>query len=250
MNLGSPIASGNTAQVYLYNNKVIKVFNKHLPHTESIYEAHKQKYAHSCGLSVPQIYDVTTINGKQAIIMEYINGRTMYEIVSENINLAEHYMNVSVHVQQNIHSIVPQSIEPMSVKLSRQIKTAQPLNSRQKSALLEKLNAMTYEKRLCHGDFHMFNLIMSDDNKVTIIDWMDSSAGDRRADVYRTYLLYAQISGELADMYLRMYCNKSGLSKDDIFEWAPIIAGARLSENVSSENEERLMNVVDQYLNI
>lgn len=99
-----------------------------------------------------------------------------------------------------------------------------------------------------NGDYHPFNLIMSNDN-VKIIDWVDSSSGDIRADVYRTYLLYAQSSVELAEMYLRIYCKNFGLSKEEVLEWAPIIAGARLSENVSSENGEYLMRLVDQYCN-
>ncbi|OZU87125.1 aminoglycoside phosphotransferase [Virgibacillus indicus] len=247
MKLGTPVAKGNTAQIYHYDNKIIKVFNDNLPKTESHYEATIQKYAHSCGLSVPEVIDVTEIDGKQAIIMEFIKGRTIGDILSENLNQAEYYMTISIDIQQGIHSIVTDSLVPMSVKLRRQIKAAQQLDTRQKSVLLKKLDAMTHEKRLCHGDFHLFNLIKSDNDKVTIIDWVDASAGDPRADVYRTYLLYEQFSMELADMYLHLNCNKSGLSKDEIFQWAPIIAGARLSENVSSESNERLMRIVENY---
>lgn len=90
--------------------------------------------------------------------------------------------------------------------------------------------------------------MMSNDN-VKIIDWVDASSGDIRADVYRTYLLYSQSSVELAEMYLHIYCQNTGLAKDEVFEWAPIIAGARLSENVSSENVEHLNQLVDQYWN-
>lgn len=247
MNLGAPIAIGNTAQIFLYENKIVKVFNDFLPDTESSYEANKQKFAHSCGLSVPKIFDVTKIDGKQAIIMEFVKGKTIGDILSENMEQAEYYMNISIDIQQKIHMIVADSLEPMSLKLSRQIESAQQLDKRHKSALLQKMDTITYKKRLCHGDFHMFNLIMSDNNQVTIIDWVDSSAGDLRADVYRTYLLYEQFSIELADLYLRLYCQKSGLSKDDIFQWAPIIAGARLSENVSSEKNERLIKIVNHY---
>lgn len=93
----------------------------------------------------------------------------------------------------------------------------------------------------------MFNLILSDDQRVTIIDWVDASAGDIRADVYRTYLLYSQFSEDLAEMYLQFYCQKSSLSREDIFQWAPIIAGAQLAENVSTKNSERLMKIVEQY---
>lgn len=247
MNLGTPIATGNTAQIFLFENKIAKVFNDFLPDTESSYEANKQKFAHSCGLSVPEVFDVTTIDGKQAIIMEFVKGKTIGDILSENMEQAEYYMNISIDIQQKIHMIVADSLEPMSLKLSRQIESAQQLDKRHKSALLQKMDTITYKKRLCHGDFHMFNLIMSDNNQVTIIDWVDSSAGDVRADVYRTYLLYEQFSIELAEMYLRLYCQKSGLSKDDVFQWAPIIAGARLSENVSSEKNEHLIKIVNHY---
>ncbi|MFE6169462.1 phosphotransferase family protein [Viridibacillus arvi] len=246
MNLGHPIASGNTAKIYLYENKIVKIFNNYLPDTESSYEANKQKYAYSCGLSVPKVLDVTKIDGKQAIIMDYIKGRTLGELLSENIDQAEYYMNISIDIQQKIHMITTNSLEPMSEKLRRQIEAAHNLDKRHKADLIRKLDSITFENRLCHGDYHLYNLIMSD-NKVTIIDWVDASAGDIRADIYRTFLLYSQFSSELADMYLRLYCDKSGLSKDSIFQWAPIIAGARLSENVSSEKTERLLEILNHY---
>lgn len=85
---------------------------------------------------------------------------------------------------------------------------------------------------------------------MVVIDWVDSSAGDIRADVYRTYLLYSQLSSELADMYLRLYCEKSGLLRSEVFQWAPIIAGARLSESVSSEKSERLIDIINHYCQI
>lgn len=246
MKLGDPIATGNTAKIYLYENKIIKIYNDYLPDTEALYEANKQKFAYTCGLSVPKIWDVTKIDGKQAIIMEYIKGKTLGELLTENRKQAEYYMQVSIKIQQKIHMIKTDSLEPMTEKLCRQINSVDILDERKKSNLINKLDSMTFEKRLCHGDFHLFNLIMLN-NKVTIIDWVDSSVGDIRADVYRTYLLYLQFSEEMAEMYLRLYCEKSGLSKNNIFQWAPIIAAARLAENVSTEKAERLLDIIKQY---
>lgn len=246
MNLGKPIAKGNTAKIYLSENKIVKVFYDFLPDTESIKEANKQKHAYSCGLPVPKILDVTKINGKQAIIMEYIKGEILGELMFKDKEQAEYYLNISVDMQLEIHSIIPKSIESMYDKLYSQIETVNKLDKRKKSYLLKKMESITYENRLCHGDFHLFNLIKTDE-QVVVIDWVDSSAGDIRADIYRTYLLYSQISSELADMYLRLYCEKSDLLKSDIFQWAPIIAGARLSESVSSENSERLLKIIDYY---
>lgn len=244
MNLGKPIAKGNTAKIYLSDNKIIKVFNDFLPDTESIKEANKQKYAYSRGLPVPKVLDVTNINGKQAMIMEYVKGETFGDLYFEDKEQAEYYLSISVDMQLEIHSIIPNAVEPMHDKLYRQIKTVSHLDKRQKSYLLKKLESFTFENRLCHGDFHLFNLIKAD-NRVVVIDWVDASAGDIRADVYRTYLLYSQFSSELADIYLRLYCEKSRLLKSEVFQWAPVIAGARLAEKVSSENSERLIKIIE-----
>lgn len=71
--------------------------------------------------------------------------------------------------------------------------------------------------------------------------------GDRRADVYRTFLLISQISRDLADRYLKLYCEKSELPKHEILQWAPIVAAARLAEDVASEKCERLLKIINEY---
>ncbi|MDZ5472236.1 aminoglycoside phosphotransferase family protein [Bacillus sp. 31A1R] len=246
MSLGHPIASGNTANIYLCDDKIVKVFNDFLPDKEAEKEANKQKYAYSCGLPVPKIFGVTKIEGNQAIIMEYVKGETLGDLLFKDKEQAEYYLNISVNLQQEIHSIIPNAIERMDEKIYRQIESVDQLDSRQKSILLKKLESFTYEGKLCHGDFHLFNLIETD-NQVVVIDWVDSSTGDIRADIYRTYLLYSGYSTELAEMYLRLYCEKSGILRSEVFQWAPIIAAARLSENVSEENSDRLMELINYY---
>ncbi len=242
MNLGAPIAEGNTAKIYLDENRVVKVYD-YLSDQVAIFEATKQKYAYSCGLPVPKIIEVTKVDGRPAIIMEYIKGKTLGEMALANEEKMAYYMNISVEVQLEIHSMIPNKIESMNEKLYRQIKDTNRLNPKQKNKILKKLDSYSYEKRLCHGDFHLFNLIQSD-NQVIVIDWIDSSAGDIRADVYRTYLLYNQFSTELAEMYLRLYCDKSGLLRSEVFQWAPVIAAARLSENIPSDQVSQLMDII------
>lgn len=100
MNLGNPIAKGNTAEIYLNDNKVVKLFKEYLPNTESLYEANKQKFAYSRGLQVPKVYEVTKLQGRQAIIMEYIQGKSVGELLLNNLNQAEHYINICVSIQQ------------------------------------------------------------------------------------------------------------------------------------------------------
>lgn len=246
MNFGEPIAIGNTAKIYLHDGKIIKVFNDHLPDTEAEYEANKQKLARAYGLPVPCIYEMIRVNGKQAIVMEHIKGKTIGGFLSADMSKAEQYMGLSVDTQIKIHAIKAPGLELMSDKLRRQITSAHQLHDKQKYALLERLDTIKYDPYLCHGDYHVFNLILNE-HQVIIIDWVDASSGDVRADVYRTYMLYSQFSADWADLYLRLYCDRSGIRRDEILLWAPIIAGARLSENVSSENADRLLEIVNEY---
>ncbi|WP_339149260.1 MULTISPECIES: aminoglycoside phosphotransferase family protein [unclassified Sutcliffiella] len=244
MNLGEPIASGNTANIYLYENKIIKIFKDHLPDTEPEYEARKQMVAYGSGLHVPNIIDVRKINGKQAIIMEYVKGDTLGELLIKNMDQMEYYLEKSVDIQMEIHNVRVEALEPMYEKLQRQIESVKGLDEKIKGSLLKKLASMNVENSLCHGDFHLYNLIKSGD-QVFIIDWVDASAGDPRADVCRTYILYSQVSVDIAELYLELYCEKSGRSRNEILVWAPIIAAARLSENVATEDSNRLMMMIE-----
>ncbi|ADY21806.1 aminoglycoside phosphotransferase family protein [Bacillus paranthracis] len=249
MNLENPIAKGNTAEIYLYDNKIMKLFKDYLPNTESMNEAKKQKYAYSCGLSVPNVFEVTKIQNRQAIIMEYVKGDSIGDLLLNNLNEAEYYINICVNEQKKIHAIRVNmgEMEAMEERLERQIKSVHKLDEKQKENILNKLHSIKFDSRLCHGDFHPFNLILSEKN-VSIIDWVDACSGDIRADVFRTYLLYAQSHIELAEMYLQIYCRNTDLTRGEIFQWAPIITAARFSEKVSPQNEVDLNKLLNQYL--
>lgn len=247
MNLGKPFGTGNTATIYLSGTKIIKLYKDYLPPTESAMEASKQSFAHSCGLPVPRILDVTKIDHKQALIMEYVIGKTLGELLFENRKKAEYYMSLSIEMQQQIHQHIGKTLEPLAGKWKRQIEDSLILEEERKSLILDKLTKMPNETWLCHGDFHLFNLIQADD-KVWIIDWVDAGAGDVRADVCRTYLLYLENHQELAELYLNLYCSKTGITKEKILEWAPIVAAARLSENVSAENLDKLLHIINCYI--
>ncbi|GGA76406.1 phosphotransferase family protein [Ornithinibacillus halotolerans] len=247
MDLGHPIAAGNTAKIYLYNKQIVKVFHRRFPKTEAAYEAKKQQTIYATGLPVPKVIEIKKVDDSPAIVMEYVEGQTLGELFLRNKEKAIDYINMSINVQKEIHSITTTSLESMTSKLKRQILSTKKITENQKTILNTLLDKMSFEEKLCHGDFHLFNLILSKDGTVYIIDWVDASVGDIRADICRSYLLYLQFSEELAEQYLSLYCEKSGLEIDEILKWAPIIAAARLAENVASEDEERLLNIIKRH---
>lgn len=135
----------------------------------------------------------------------------------------------------------------MRKRLERQIKSVHKLAENKKKNILQKLDSITFDFRLCHGDFHPFNLILSKEEKVKVVDWVDASSGDIRADVFRSYLLYAQSHIELAEMYLKIYCKNTDLTRDEIFQWAPIVIIARFAEKASPQTEVYLSRLLNQY---
>jgi thiamine kinase-like enzyme len=121
--------------------------------------------------------------------------------------------------------------------LASRISQSPILDDSQKGNLPELLNGFDFGTSLCHGDFHLMNLIKTNQH-IVIIDWVDATLGSPEADLCRTYLLYRlHAPKSFADKYLDLYCMKTNKSRDDILKWLPIIAGARLSEKNESEKD-------------
>ena len=247
MELGVPLAAGNTAALYVDGDRIIKVFNERMPDGEAKREAQKQSFAYACGLAVPKVFEITQIGGRQAIIMEYVAGKTLGALMQEAPENATELLALSVEIQTGMHqkTVEEDALEPMHEKLARQIQQAGSLKAAWREALLARLYKLPVQNKLCHGDFHVFNLICTE-GRTVIIDWADASAGTPYADACRTYLLYAGNSKELAEAYLELYCGRSGAKREDVLKWMPIVAGARLSENVAASEKDRLLNIVEE----
>ncbi len=240
-----PIATGNTADIYLNDaGYAVKVYKEGFPADEARKEADKQRYIHSLGIPVPEILALTSFNGRQGLIMEYIEGDTLGDLAMNKRILLHDYLATSIEIQMLIHEKEAPGLEPMRDKLARQLHDVSSMSSEVKVSLLKQVNQVSGTK-LCHGDFHLFNLVKTEDG-IRVLDWVDASSGDIRADVVRTYLLYAGFDQEIAAQYLSLYCEKSGLEREEILQWGPVIAGARLSENVPGEDAERLLEIVRQ----
>lgn len=222
MNLGAAIARGNTADIYLWEGKAVKVFHE--------------------GLRVPRVFEVGCVGGRQAIVMEYVEGVPLGALMQQG---AEGCLALSVALQREMHAKDAAGLEPMKDKLRRQLQGAAALDAACRAGLLERLERMPVKSKLCHGEYHLYNLLRCG-GKTVVIDWVEASAGSPCADVYRSYLLYLQSSAALAERYLRMYCEGSGVSRGEVLAWGPIVSGARLSENVSAEGVACLLSIVNE----
>lgn len=63
------IAIGNTAEIYERDGQVLKVYPRHDNETVQ-HEANNQEYARAFGLPVPNVVEMTEVDGRPAIVME------------------------------------------------------------------------------------------------------------------------------------------------------------------------------------
>ena len=71
------------------------------------------------------------------------------------------------------------------------------------------------------------------------------SLGNASADVARTYLLLSLKDSKLADLYMDLFCEKTGTDKRYVQGWLPIVAAAQLVKKRPEEKEllEKWINV-------
>ena len=244
MKLDKIIAVRNTKTIYRDGDKCIKVFNEDYSKADVLNEALNQARIEETGLNIPKIHEVTTIDGKWAIVSDYIEGKTLAELMAEDGDKTEEYINLLVDIQLEIHSKTCPLLNKLKDKMSRKISETE-LDATTRYELHTRLEGMPKHKKVCHGDFNPSNIIITKDGTPYIIDWSHATHGNASADVARTYLLFC-LNGdtENAKKYLDIFCKKSNTAKQYVEKWMPIVAA---SQSVKGNEKERefLLSWVD-----
>lgn len=236
MKLETVLSKGTNASVYRDGNIAIKLFNKGFPKTEVLNEALNTSRIEETGLAIPHITDVGLVNNQWAISMNYIQGKTMAQLLIENPDKKEEYIEQMVDLQMTIHEKRSPLLNKLKDKLNRQINSLDCLDDIKKYDLLTRLDGMPKHTKVCHGDFNPHNIIVSKDT-LYVLDWVHASQGNASADVARTYLLLAIDDLDTANFYLNLFCKKSNTAKRYVLEWIPIVAAAQLTKNRPEEKE-------------
>lgn len=247
MNLEKIIAIRNAKTIYRDENNCIKVFNEEYSKADILNEALNQARVEELPINVPKIKEVTMIDGKWAIITEYIKGYTLLQLMEKYPEKKDQYLEQFVDIQLATQKNTCPLLTKLKDKMNRKINMAD-ITATTKYDLHTRLESMPKGNSLCHGDFNPSNIIISEDNKPYIIDWSHATQGNPCADAARTYLLF-WLSGDItsAEKYLDLYAKKGNVSKKDIQKWLPIVAASQSVKGNEKEREFLLswVNVVD-----
>lgn len=236
MTLDRVIAVRTAKTVYRDGDLCIKVFNEEFSKADVLNEALNQARIEEIGLNIPKIQEVTKIDGKWAIVSDFISGKTLQQLMDEDPDKKDEYLNMFVDLQLEVLNKTCPLLNKLKDKMNRKISLAE-LDATTRYDLHTRLNGMPKHNKVCHGDFNPSNIIIAEDGTPYIIDWSHATQGNGAADAARTYLLF-WLKGDIetAKKYLEMFCEKSDTAKQYVQKWMPIVAA---SQSVKGNEQER-----------
>lgn len=236
MKLDKVIAVRNNKTIFRDGDKCIKVFDENYSKADILNEALNHARIEETGLNIPKIYEVTMIDGKWAIISEYIKGKTLAQLMEENPDKKAEYLELLVDLQMLIQSKTSPLLNKLKDKMNSKISVSE-LDATTRYDLHTRLEGMPKHNKVCHGDFNPSNIIIDENGTSYILDWSHVTQGNASADVARTYLLF-WLNGDIdgAKKYLDIFCAKSNTEKKYVQSWMPIVAA---SQSVKGNEKER-----------
>lgn len=246
MNLDTIIAERPSKKIYRDGNYVIKVFDENFSKADVLNEALNQARVEETGLNIPKVEEVAKVDEKWAIVSTFIEGKTLEQIISEDRNNLEKYIDRFVEIQLEMHSKTSPLLNKLKDKTQREISSTD-LNATTRYELHTRLESMPKHVKVCHGDFVPSNIIIAPEGKAYILDWSHATQGNASADAARTYLLF-NLSNDLeaAEMYIDKFCAKSDTAKQYVQQWLPIVAASRYLRG-KSEEKKLLMRWLDVF---
>lgn len=247
MKLDRVVAVRNNKTIYRDGDKCIKVFNEDYSKADVLNEALNQARIEETGLNIPKVLEVTKVDGKWAIISEYIKGKTLAQLMTENPEKKIEYLNQFVDIQLEIHTKTCDKLNKIKDKMNAKISQAD-FDATTRYDLHTRLESMPKHKKVCHGDLDPSNIIIAEDGTPYIIDWAHATQGNASSDTARTYLKF-WLNGDIdgANAYLDIFCKKSDTPKQYVQKWMPIVAASQSVKGNEREREFLLgwTNVVD-----
>lgn len=244
MKLDNIVATRSKKTIYRDGDYMIKVFDTDYSKADVLNEALNQARVEETGLNIPTLHEVIKLDGKWALISDFIEGQTLEQLMKENPKKTDEYLDLFVNLQIEINSKRAPLLTKLYDKMKRKIDHT-GLDATTRYELQTRLDALQKHNKVCHGDFNPSNIIINPEGVPYIIDWAHATQGNASADAARTYLIfYLRGQREMAEKYIKLFSKKNDTARQYIEKWLPVVAA---SQSVKGKPEERefLMNWVN-----
>lgn len=235
-------------ELYKTSEGFVKTFGSNYSKADILNEAlNHARVEEGTDLNMPKIKAIEVLDGKWSILMDYVEGQTLAELMAANPAKEDEYLELFVDLQRTVLSKKVPMLNRLKEKMQGRISLAK-LDATTRYDLHTRLDSLPKHYNLCHGDFQPSNVIITKDGTPYIVDWAHATQGNASADVATTYLMfYLDGKENLAEKYLKLYCAKSDTAIQYVQKWIPIVAASRLTKAKTEEDEflRRWIDVVD-----
>lgn len=231
--------------IYREGDMLVKVFDDTFTKAEVLNEALNTARVEETGLKIPKLLNVSKTDEGWAITREFIEGKTLAQLMEENPDREDAYLEKFVDLQMEIHSKKAPHLNKIKDKMHSKI-SASNYEATLRYDLHNRLEGMKKHTKVLHGDYCPANIIVTPDGEYYVIDWAHATQGNASADAARTYLVF-NLQGKkvLAEKYLDLFCKKADIPKQLVQQWMPIVA---CSESVKNKPEEK--ELLDSWVNV
>lgn len=224
-------------QIYIQDNKVYKSFEENYNIGDILNEALNQARVYDVGLNIPRLLGVSTVDNRWAIIMEYIEGQTIEQLINTNPNKIDYYLNKFVDIQIDMQTKRCPLLSKHRDKMNRKIATTS-LSSTLRYDLHNRIEAMPHNIDLCHGDYSLSNVLINNNGEAYILDWSHATQGNKEADCARSFLLFLlENQNGYAKKYIDLYCEKIECDHMEILKWLPILAASQSVKSIVGQHD-------------
>lgn len=236
--IGRRLGSGKDAEVYEYGERAVKLYRSELSKAAAFREAANLALLERLAVPTPRVHAVGTYGGRWGLVMDMALGPSTAERMETPGALAACLQEMA-QLHRRVHEQSGNGFPRFKTRLSTNIQRTNLVDEASRQRLLHLLDTLPDGDRLCHGDFHPWN-IQGAAGEAMILDWLDACSGPPAADVCRSYVLIHAVDSTLAAAYVDDYARLTEMDKTDVLAWLPVIAGARLAEGIPAENDTLL----------
>ncbi|SJN54910.1 bifunctional UGMP family protein/serine/threonine protein kinase [Vibrio ruber DSM 16370] len=236
---------------------VVKFFHPTVSRERVEREVAQTRRAKDYGIRVPDIYDVIQQGDRFGVVMEYIQGPTMTDILSKAPYRIHAYARQLARIQAEINAVdVSGFTEQSSLMRTAILQTKARLGEEGSAHIVRLFDQLPQANRLCHNDLHQENLIFTRTGPV-VLDWAEATVGHPIADVVHTLLiqkhpvqapvlqnssLYHRLHNAYRRYFARIFLNEylrlSGLDREAIDPWLLPVAATRLFTKIEPEEKD------------
>jgi aminoglycoside phosphotransferase (APT) family kinase protein len=265
---GLPRLSGTSScDVYqLDGGHVLRLFDRSVPFADIESEARISSVLHRHGAPVPQVElnIVRADDGRYGLVFEKIEGLTFAQLYARKPWNLVRITSRLAEIHQLVHRISPpEGLPSQREQIRERLARAGSIAFRERQQLLALLKTLPDSRSLCHGNFHVGNVMISDAGDPVILSWSNANIGDPMCDAARTAVILGPSRSEtgglrsrmrsiyaslLAKKYIGAYLHPDKGGFDRFALWSAINAAARLEEEIVPEHRNRLIRLVRSVL--